>query len=134
MAEKYTVRLDPKTESDYQTGTIEPGGYKFDVLAYPEPSVHGIDNGRISKLHIWDGHGEAIVEYERGWSVDDDDKPLLPSPEEAKMIEAVKREFPGELTKEQAAEANYYTDIAARMRMEAMAEAQAERDDDDRGR
>lgn len=34
----------------------------FQAKLYDEPSVHGIDGGRVSKLYITDG-----VNYDRGW-------------------------------------------------------------------
>jgi hypothetical protein len=40
------------------------------VRFYEEPSEHGINGGRISKLWIADENDKPVVEYDRGWSVE----------------------------------------------------------------
>ena len=64
-------------------GTV--GGYNFEAKLYDNVSKFGINNGRVSKLAIWDedyreeyeNFDEAcVVVYERGWELepfDDDD-------------------------------------------------------------
>lgn len=48
------------------------GGYKFQAMVFDEPSIYGINDGRISKLFItpdpknW---SKCTTEYDRGWSI-----------------------------------------------------------------
>ena len=58
-------------------GMIE--GYHFQAAVYDEPSVYGIDEGRISKLMVWDetkrqcrrGYSRTILmNYDRGWDIE----------------------------------------------------------------
>lgn len=42
-------------------------GYTVYAKVYSEPSQYGIDNGRISKLHITNKDGKEVVSYDRGW-------------------------------------------------------------------
>lgn len=44
-------------------------GYNVNAKVYPKPSIHGIENGRISKLTITDKDGNTIANYDRGWDV-----------------------------------------------------------------
>lgn len=57
-------------------GTIE--GYHFQAAVYDEPSVYGINQGRISKLMVWDEAKRqryrnifraALMNYDRGWDI-----------------------------------------------------------------
>lgn len=48
-------------------GTID--SYKVYAKVYPNPSEYGIDNGRISKLSIFDKDNNTIANYDRGWDV-----------------------------------------------------------------
>ena len=41
-------------------------GYTFRAKVYDAGSVHGIEQGRISKLQVWRGDRE-VMSYERGW-------------------------------------------------------------------
>lgn len=45
------------------------GGYDFEAKVYNQPSAHGIDGGRISKLVI-KRYGRVIADYNRGWVVE----------------------------------------------------------------
>lgn len=46
-------------------GTV--GYYDFEAKVFDEPSRFGINNGRISKLFIYDKNGNLCCEYDRGW-------------------------------------------------------------------
>ena len=55
------------------------GGYTFEAAVYDEPSVYGINEGRISKLMVWDEtkrqqyrniFSAAIMNYDRGWDIE----------------------------------------------------------------
>ena len=43
-------------------------GLSFNAKVFDTGSVHGIDNGRVSKLDIRKD-GEIIVNFDRGWDV-----------------------------------------------------------------
>ena len=67
-------------------GTVN--GYHFQAKVYDEPSVYGINEGRISKLMVWDEAQRqqhrnifraALMNYDRGWDIE-------PQPEYAEMI------------------------------------------------
>ena len=58
-------------------GTVE--GHHFQAAVYDEPSVYGINEGRISKLMVWDetkrqcrrGYSRTILmNYDRGWDIE----------------------------------------------------------------
>lgn len=47
------------------------GTYVATVLTFDEPSIHGIDEGRISKLEIRKGkRGPVLCSFDRGWDVE----------------------------------------------------------------
>ena len=57
----------------------EIGKFKFEAKLFDVGSTFGIDNGRISKLMIWDEKirqkkknifKAAIVNYDRGWDIE----------------------------------------------------------------
>ena len=61
----------------WREGMIE--GYHFQAAVYDEPSVYGINEGRISKLMVWSERvrqqtGGAdwgtITNYDRGWDIE----------------------------------------------------------------
>lgn len=63
------------------------GKYDFEAKLFDEGSSYGIDNGRVSKLAIYDNvvryqkksfHDACIVNYDRGWSIkpSQEDKPF----------------------------------------------------------
>lgn len=61
----------------WREGMIE--GNHFQAAVYDEPSVYGIDEGRISKLMVWDetkrqcrrGYSRTILmNYDRGWDIE----------------------------------------------------------------
>jgi len=56
----------PKGNHWYE-GRID--GCVVHAKVYPKPSIHGIDNGRISKLTIIDSENNTIVNYDRGWDI-----------------------------------------------------------------
>ena len=47
------------------------GNYAFEAKSFDTGSSFGIDNGRVSKLHIWhkDKKGCDLMSYERGWDI-----------------------------------------------------------------
>jgi hypothetical protein len=53
-------------------------GYTFTAKVYDEPSSHGIEGGKISKLQI-KKDGKQVVNYDRGW----DERPKTPEQKEA---------------------------------------------------
>lgn len=66
------------------TFTVEETGnrYEADMLAFDEPSIYGIDNGRISKLFVRDANGKAVIAYDRDWEIE-------PATAEAKSLLAL---------------------------------------------
>jgi hypothetical protein len=63
--------------SNWINGTIDK--YNFEAKHFDEGSPFGIDNGRVSKLMIWDEKkrneeqnifSAAIVNYDRGWDIE----------------------------------------------------------------
>lgn len=53
-------------------------GYEFQAKVYNEPSQHGIDGGKISKLEVRKD-GDIVMNYDRGWDM----KPSTPEQKEA---------------------------------------------------
>jgi len=53
-------------DSSWVSGTV--GKYTFSAKLFDTGSVFGINNGRVSKLAIWDGRN-FIVNYDRGWDI-----------------------------------------------------------------
>ncbi len=51
----------------WTTGKLD--GYDYQIKHYSEGSVFGIDEGKISKLHI-SKNGRTVVNYDRGWDVE----------------------------------------------------------------
>lgn len=45
------------------------GNLTFEAKLYDEPSIFGIDKGRVSKLTIYNQCGDWIVNYDRGWDI-----------------------------------------------------------------
>lgn len=73
----------------WREGMIE--GYHFQAAVYDEPSVYGIDEGRISKLMVWSERvwqqtGGAdwgtITNYDRSWDIE-------PEAQHKNMIDAL---------------------------------------------
>ena len=61
----------------WREGTVE--GHHFHAAVYDEPSVYGINEGRISKLMVWDeamrqgrrGYSRtSLMNYDRGWDIE----------------------------------------------------------------
>jgi len=69
---KAVITKDERLINNYVKGEAA-GGITFTAKIYDEGSVHGIDNGRVSKLDIRQG-GKIVVNYDRGWDV----KPKTP--------------------------------------------------------
>lgn len=55
------------------------GRYQFEAKVYDEPSTYGINEGRISKLRVWDGtmptnavnpFESSIMNYDREWNIE----------------------------------------------------------------
>jgi hypothetical protein len=64
------------------------GKYTFQAKVYDEPSTFGINDGRVSKLMVWDEvvrqkesniFTASIINYDRGWDIE-------PKTDEAKGI------------------------------------------------
>lgn len=49
------------------------GRYQFEAKLFDEGSCFGINNGRVSKLHIWPKGGymfaPGTINYDRGWDI-----------------------------------------------------------------
>lgn len=67
---------DFKKESNWVSGRV--GRYTFEAKLFDEGSYFGIENGRVSKLTIYDTELQknkgnswesAIVNYDRGWDI-----------------------------------------------------------------
>lgn len=61
----------------WREGTVE--GHHFQAAVYDEPSVYGINEGRISKLMVWDEAKRqgrrsysrtTLMNYDRGWDIE----------------------------------------------------------------
>ena len=63
---KYTNYFIPKGNHWYE-GRID--SFIVHGKVYPKPSIHGIDNGRISKMTILDSDNNTLVNYDRGWDI-----------------------------------------------------------------
>lgn len=59
------------------------GKHKIQIKRYIEPSQHGINRGRISKLWIADQRGSVLANYDRGWDVKPSD------PEVKKLVDQI---------------------------------------------
>ena len=66
---KISVKVKYPKDSNWVTGSV--GDYKFEATLFDEGSSYGINNGRVSKFHMWNakkGSGVGdVVAYERGW-------------------------------------------------------------------
>ena len=69
---KHEITLIHETRDDggltKGTAVCDGTAYEFQIKHYDEPSEHGIDGGRISKLWLrrW-GENHATISYDRGW-------------------------------------------------------------------
>jgi hypothetical protein len=64
--------------------------YPCEALRFLNPSMFGINNGRVSKLWIYDAETKkSLWMYERGWYIDENDEYIKP-PDAllAKILEA----------------------------------------------
>jgi len=46
------------------------GDYKFEAKLFDEPSMYGINDGRVSKLSITDKQNNWVINYDRGWDIE----------------------------------------------------------------
>ena len=76
-------QIQPKAElvsfpfdSNWVSGTV--GKYTFEAKLFDDPSTYGINNGRVSKLFIYNDKeriekrnffAPCIVNYDRGWDI-----------------------------------------------------------------
>ena len=72
MTKKNEVTLNhgERMKDGWTVGTAACGGveYKFNVKHYDEPSVFGINHGRISKLWLRrQRETRAVLSFDRGW-------------------------------------------------------------------
>ena len=61
----------------WKNGRID--GCEYWVKSYDEPSIYGIEDGRISKLTV-KRDGREIMNYDRGWDLEpktDSDREIL---------------------------------------------------------
>ena len=70
------VITNDERKIDFWLKGTATGGYRFCAKIFDEGSIHGIDNGRVSKLEIRND-GKILVNYDRGWDV----KPNTPEVE-----------------------------------------------------
>ncbi len=56
------------SDSNWVEGTVDK--YQFQAKLFDIGSNHGINNGRVSKLTIWNEKSNVhIVHYSRGWDI-----------------------------------------------------------------
>lgn len=63
-----------KVDGNWFVGTVTYNGkkYYYNVKAWPEGSIYGINKGGISKLNLWtesNGKSTDLVNYDRGWDI-----------------------------------------------------------------
>ena len=51
----------------WTTGKLD--GYDYQIKHFSEGSIYGINEGRISKIHIFKD-GRTVVNYDRGWDIE----------------------------------------------------------------
>lgn len=66
--------------SDWVNGYID--NLQFEAKLFDTGSIFGINNGRVSKLHIWNKKNEDIVSYDRNWDI-------KPNKENSKYYKAI---------------------------------------------
>lgn len=59
---------------NWVNGLVNDGEFYFEAKLFEEGSIHGINEGRVSKLTIsigngWNGYGNCITNYDRGWDI-----------------------------------------------------------------
>lgn len=55
---------------NWVNGLVNDGEYSFSSKLFDEGSVFGINDGRVSKLCIWNSDEDLIVNYDRGWDIE----------------------------------------------------------------
>lgn len=72
-------------EDGWVDGTID--AFRFQAKVFNEGSVYGINEGRVSKLCIWNAAhpqlSQSIVNYDRGWDI----RPSFPA--DRRMMKAL---------------------------------------------
>ncbi len=66
------ITSDTRKEDNWVSGQISDA-ITFDAKVFDEPSVFGINKGKVSKLKIFE-NGKWIVNFDRGWDI----KPQTP--------------------------------------------------------
>lgn len=69
---KGCITAAPITWNDlWYSGFVLADGkrYNFEAKVYDVGSKYGINNGRVSKLHVSDTEGNEIINYDRGWDI-----------------------------------------------------------------
>jgi hypothetical protein len=61
--------------NNWTSGTV--GILNFEAKLFDEPSKYGINNGRVSKLHISYPSSQCILNYDRGWDIEPEPQYLL---------------------------------------------------------
>ncbi|UUV46894.1 hypothetical protein [Bacillus phage vB_BanS-Thrax4] len=59
---------------NWVNGLVNDGEFYFEAKLFEEGSIHGINEGRVSKLSIsigdsWTGFKTCITNYDRGWDI-----------------------------------------------------------------
>lgn len=63
-----------KVDGLWVSGVVDNGDYGFQAKVFDEGSIYGINEGRVSKLSIWEGEWQGLshcfVNYDRGWDIE----------------------------------------------------------------
>lgn len=78
--------IDFPMDTNWVSGEVNNGEYTFKSKLFDEGSECGIDDGRISKLTIYNDNNDCIVHYDRGWDIE-------PEGEEAQEVFLLITEF-----------------------------------------
>ena len=57
-----------RTSTNWVDGTV--GNLKFQAKLFDEGSMYGINEGRVSKLYIYNNNSKYFVTYDRGWEIE----------------------------------------------------------------
>jgi len=72
---EFVTLLEISKEDNWVTGRLKNSNLYFQAKIFANPSVHGINNGRISKLVVYEGPewtydwDKVIINYDRGWDI-----------------------------------------------------------------
>jgi len=57
-----------KRKGNWSIGKID--NYRFEAMVFDEPSENGINNGKISKLFLYNKNNEMVGAFERGMDIE----------------------------------------------------------------